>query len=122
MEEDEFHRQRLQQHGLLAVVSKLCIGPERLPVRHAEKGEIHNVSDSGWILRSGTETDEYDDDSSNYVIVPFDRMVATDESLELLYDQPEGTELTRRSSTEPWRWIVDGKVVDEDGRVIATLS
>lgn len=54
-------------------------------------------------------------------MVPFDRMVATDESLTVLCDQPVGTELTRKDSEEPWRWIIDNKVVDEDGRVIATF-
>ena len=121
MADEDINHKRLQQHGLLAVVSKLCIGPNRLPVRHAEREEPNNVSDSGWILRSGNETPEYADDSGNYALVPLNLMVGTDRSLDILHEQPVGTELTRKDAAEPWRWIIDGKIVDEDGRIIATF-
>ena len=121
MPEQDTHQRWLRQHGLLVVVSKLCIGPNRLPVRHAAKEEPNNVSDSGWILRSGNETPESADDPDSYAMVPLDRMVATDKSLQILYNQPVGTELTRKDGNEAWRWIIDNKVVDEDGRIIAIL-
>jgi len=121
MHEDDIHERRLKQFGLIAVVSNLCIGPNRLPLRHAEKEESENVSDSGWILRSGNESPEYADDLNNYAMVPLNRMIATDESLKILEDQPVGTELTRKTSAEPWRWVIEDKVVDEDGHVIAIL-
>ena len=113
------HQKRLQQYGLLVVCSKLCIGPNRLPICHAVREEIKNASDSGWIVASGTETPEYGDNPKNFAMVPWDRLVSTDDTLKILYDQPVGTELTRRHANEPWRWIVDDKVVDADGRLIA---
>ncbi|WP_038164832.1 DUF2185 domain-containing protein [Verrucomicrobium sp. BvORR106] len=121
MTKDDIHQQWLRQHGLIAVLSNLCIGPNSLPVRHAAKEGVSNVSDSGWILRSGDESPEYADNPKNYSLVPLDRLIATDKSLEILYDQPVGTELTRKDTEEPWRWIIDNQVVDEDGRVIAIL-
>jgi hypothetical protein len=120
-EADALHRRQFAQHGLLIVCSKLCIGPSRLPVRHAVLEESKNVADSGWIIASGSESEEYANDPTNYVMVPLDRMVETDASLKILYEQPVGTELTRKHSNEPWRWIVDDKVVDQDGRLIAEL-
>jgi len=54
-------------------------------------------------------------------MVPVGRMVADDPTLKILYDQPAETELTRSTSSEPWRWIVDDKVVDEDGRIIVRM-
>ena len=115
------HQRQFSQHGLLVVCSKLCIGPDRLPVRHAVREEIKNVADSGWILASGTESPTFGSNPKNYVMVPLNRMVETDASLKILYEQPVGTELTRKDLTEAWRWIVGDKVVDEDGKVIATL-
>lgn len=115
------HERQFAQHGLLIVCSKLCIGPNRHPVRHARREESKNVADSGWIVESGTESDSYAGDPQNYVLVPLDRMIATDVSLKILYEQPIGTELTRKQANEPWRWIVDNKVVDQDGKLIAEL-
>jgi len=48
-------------------------------------------------------------------------MIAADESLKILCDQPVGTELTRKTVDEPWRWIVENKVIDEDGKFIVKL-
>lgn len=115
------HQRQFDQHGLLVVCSKICIGPNRLPVRHATREEIKNVADSGWIVASGTESEAYANDPKNYAMVPLHLMVETDQSLQILYEQPVGTELTRKNANEPWRWIVENKVVDQDGRVIAEL-
>ena len=115
------HRRQFAQHGALAVCSKLCIGPNRLPVRHAVREESRNVADSGWIVASGMESESYANDAKNYVLVPLDRMIETDVSLKILREQPIGAELTRKHANEPWRWIVSGKVVDQDGKLIAEL-
>ncbi len=115
------HPRQLAQHGLLLVCSKLCIGPDRLPVRHATREAPKNVADSGWTVSSGAESESYANDSKNYVLVPLALMIETDQSLQILNDQPVGTELTRRHANEPWRWIRENKVIDQDGRVIAEL-
>lgn len=121
MPASDFPEQDLRQHGMLVVVSKLCIGADRQPVRHAMRELPKNISDCGWTLHCGSEDAEFTANSSNYAMVPLDRMVATDESLTILFDQPIGTELTRRNATEPWCWIQHGRVVDEDGNVLAEL-
>jgi hypothetical protein len=109
------------QHGLIVFCSRLCIGPNRQPVQHAIREPNPNVADSGWIVASGNESDAFANDPSNYVRTPLNRLLETDPTLRILYEQPPGTELTRRSINDPWRWIVDDKVVDEDGNVIAQL-
>jgi hypothetical protein len=48
-------------------------------------------------------------------------MVGTDKHLKVLLSQPVGTELTRKDANEPFQWIVDNRVVDQDGRLIAEL-
>ena len=116
------HQRQFAQHGLLVACSKLCIGPERLPVRHAVREASKNVADSGWIIASGTESQEFAGNPKNYALVPLELMIGTDESLAILREEPVGTELTRRHANEPWRWIVDEKVIDRDGRIVGELS
>lgn len=115
------HDQILAQHGLIVFCSKLCIGPERRPVRHAARGESMSVADSGWILSSGDESQAYSRDPKNFVMVPLHLMIETDATLNILREQPIDTELTRKHPNEPWRWILNDKVVDQDGNVIAEL-
>jgi hypothetical protein len=116
------HRRQFAQHGLLVACSKRCIGPQRLPVQHAIREESKNVADSGWIIASGTESADFAADPRNYALVPLELMIETDASLAILRDEPVGTELTRRHANEPWRWIVDEKVVDRDGKTVGELS
>ena len=121
MAESDPYQQLFAQHGLLVMVSKHCIGPGRKPVLCAQKTKPRNVADSGWVLGSGHETSENADAPSFHLLVPLERMIATDESLKILHDQPDGTELTRLDPNAPWRWIVDDSVVDEDGKLIVDL-
>ena len=116
--DDEIDRKRLDAFGLLAIVSSQCIEPDRLPVMHAIRGHPNNISDSGWVLSSGKESQEFTSDSSNFKLVPLERMIEVDASLAPLRDYPEGTELIRRQTSELWRFIVDDRVVDADGRVV----
>lgn len=120
--DDEIDYKRLDAFGLLAIVSSQCIGPERLPVMHAIRERPNNVSDSGWILSSGKEPSAYSADSRNFKLVPLERMIETDATLAPLREFSEGTELTRRQPSEPWRFIVDDRVVDADGNVVGGLS
>ena len=116
--DDQVHQKRRDAFGLLAIVSSQCIGPDRLPVMHGTREHPNNVSDSGWVLSSGKESPEYSSDSRNFKLVPLEMMIQTDESLAVLRDFPEGTEVTRREITEPWRFISGEDVVDADGKVV----
>jgi hypothetical protein len=120
-QDEETDRKRLKAFGPIAVVSSMCIGPERRLVMHGVRKEPNNVSDSGWILASGGESKEFAAASSNYRLVPLERMIESDATLAPLRDFPPGTELTRREVSEPWRFIVDDQVVDEDGKVVGGL-
>lgn len=119
---DEVDRQRLAAFGLLAIVSSRCIGPDRLPVMCGNRAEPENVSDSGWMLYSGEESPEFNSNPDNFKLVPLNRMIDTDPTLAALLDFPEGTEMTRRSVSEPWRFIVGDRVVDADGNVTGEIQ
>ena len=118
---DNLHKKRLEAFGVIAAVSSLCIGRERLPVMHGVREHPNNVSDSGWILASGRESREYADDARNYKLVPLERMIQDDPTLAPMRDWPVGTEITRLQRDEPWRFIVDGKVVDDVGKIVGGL-
>ena len=120
--EEDIDQKRLNAFGPLAVVSSMCIGPQRFPVMHGSREAPNNISDSGWTLSSCQESKDFAADSNNFKLVPLERMIDTDSTLALLKDLPVGTEITLRVVFEPWRFIVDDKVVDEDGRVIGGWS
>jgi hypothetical protein len=119
---DALDRERLDAFGLLAIVSAQCIGPERVPVMHAIREAPNNVSDSGWILSSGRESPEFGSNPDNHHLVPFERMIADDNTLAPLREFPVGTEVVRREKAEPWRFIVNDRVVDADGRVVGDID
>ena len=118
---DDLDKKRLEAFGVLAAVSSLCIGPERLPVMHGVRERPNNVSDSGWILASGRESPEFANDPGNYKLVPLERMIQDDPTLAPMRDWQVGTEVTRLRRDEPWRFIVDDKVVDDDGKTVGGL-
>ncbi len=118
---DQIDKKRLEAFGLLAAVSSLCIGPERIPVMHGIKETPNNVSDSGWILSSGRESNEFSSDAKNYKLVLLERMIDSEPTLAPLLDFPVGTEVVRSKITEAWRFIVDGKVIDDDGKVVGGI-
>jgi hypothetical protein len=115
---DEIDKKRFEAFGLLAAVSSLCMGPQRLPVMHGTRDKPRNVSDSGWLLSSGQETPEFLQDPANYKLVPFERMIEVDPTLAPLRDFPVDSEIVRKEVAEPWRFIVGDKVVDADGKVV----
>ena len=82
----EIWKARYAQHGLLVVCSKLCIGQDRRPVRHAVREESKNAADSGWMLSSGEESDVFASDAKNFVLTPLDRLLAMDPTLRILLD------------------------------------
>jgi hypothetical protein len=118
---DELDQKRLDAFGLLAVVSSQCIGAERLPIMHGVREHAKNVSDSGWTLSSGRESPDFSSDAANYKLVPLERMIQDDPSLAAIRDYPVGTEITWLRVAEPWRFIVEGKVVDADGNAVGEI-
>ena len=105
-------------HGVLAAVSSLCIGQERLAVMHGVRERPRDVLDSGWILASGRESRQFASDAKNYKLVPLEMMIDSDATLAPLRDCPVGAEVTRLQVSKPWRFIVQGRVVDEDGNMV----
>ena len=118
---EDLDKKRLEAFGVLAAVSSLCIGSERLPIMHGVREHPNNVSDSGWILASGRESREFASDAGNYKLVPLEMMIETDQTLAPMREWPVGTEVTRLLRDEPWRFIVDDKVVDDDGKAVGEL-
>ena len=88
---------------------------------HGRRERANNISDSGWILSSGRESPAFSSDADNYKLVPLERMIESDPTLSSLRDLPVGTEITRLEPCEPWRFIVEDKVVDADGRIVGGL-
>lgn len=118
---DKLDQSRLESFGVLAFVSSLCVGPGRLFVKHGVREKPNNISDSGWILNSGSETQAYANDPKNYKLVPLEMMIKDDATLAPLRSFSVGTEITRTAREEPWRYIVENEVVDEDGKKVGCL-
>ena len=67
--------------GVLAAVSSLCIGQERLAVMHGVRERPKDILDSGWILASGRESRQFVSDARNYKLVPLEMMIGSDATL-----------------------------------------
>lgn len=71
------------------VTQKIVSGGE--PIRFAERLEPANPNDSGWALSSGTESDEYMENSANFAIVRVQSLVDKDPTLAEILDAPIGS-------------------------------
>jgi hypothetical protein len=98
--------------GPSAAVSSDCLGPERLPVLHAARLLPGDELESGWRLSSGRESPEFAAEPMNYKRVPLNVMLDGDHTLAPLRDWPVGTEVTRCDVSDPWQFIVEGRIVD----------
>lgn len=76
-----------------ALVTRKILDGE--PIRFAERLEPRNSGDSGWALSSGTETQDYMDDSKNIAIVRLSDMVHNDPELGKIIDAPVGSVFRR---------------------------
>ncbi|MVN77023.1 DUF2185 domain-containing protein [Hymenobacter sp. HMF4947] len=77
-----------------------CIAPdtitvEGLPVRFMYRAEPSNDVDSGWQFFSGTESQEYIDDSSNSAIYDVNTIANYDPAIIQYLHYPTGTDLIR---------------------------
>jgi hypothetical protein len=98
--------------GLFAAVSSHCLDPEHLPVLHAVRLSADSELESGWRFSSRRESHEFAADPMNYKLVPLKMMIEADHTLAPMRDWPMGTEVTRSEVSDPWRFIVDGRTVD----------
>jgi hypothetical protein len=73
-----------------AIVSRRIVD-ERQPVRFAERMDPIGPDDSGWGLSSGTETEAYMGESSNFALVPLGEMVRRFPALQEILDAPVGS-------------------------------
>lgn len=65
-----------------------------------------NQVDNGWRVIGDTDTQEYIDDSSNSVVVDFDRLVEIEPAVLSVYDMPVGSDLEFVSEG---RYFIDTK-------------
>jgi hypothetical protein len=49
-------------------------------------------------------------------------MIDVDPTLAPLRDFPAGSEITRKLVSEPWRFIVGDKVIDDDGKTVGGVK
>ena len=98
------------KNGFLALVSKLCFD-EELPIRFMYKTVPEHLNDTGWRMFTGYETDEFlEDELSNLVPVPVEKMVRLDNSLGELVTFNAGTVWERAPGQEGWERVYDYKI------------
>ncbi|HWB58850.1 MAG TPA: DUF2185 domain-containing protein [Chthoniobacteraceae bacterium] len=102
--------------GSLALISKLCIGPNRKKIRYMSREEPQNDQDSGWILFSGEEPMPLK--PSDFVPTSLTVFIREDSSLEKPLRAPVGTEWTRKPPEDVWLRIIGDDVVNDEGRVV----
>ena len=99
-------------YGPLVIASTLCIGPQRLPVRFMYRGEPKHAHDTGWVFFSGSESEAFNGDASNFAPVPLERFVAIDDSLGPVTESPVGTVWERRPPADTWTQVFDWEIPD----------
>ena len=98
------------KNGFLALVSKLCFD-EKLPIRFMYKSVPEHLNDTGWRMFTGYETEEYlEDELSNLVPVPVEKMCSLDPSLKELVTYNAGTVWERIPGNDKWERIHDYKI------------
>jgi hypothetical protein len=102
----------------IALVSSMCVGPERKRVRYMHRMPPRFKQESGWILYCGEESDDFADDWQNFKRVVLSSCIEDDASLASVLESAIGSEWTRKAPEDIWRRIIDGKVIDENGQVI----
>jgi hypothetical protein len=98
------------KNGFLALVSKLCFD-EKLPIRFMYKSVPEHLNDTGWRMFTGYETEEYlEDELSNLVPVPVEKMCSLDASLKELVTYNAGTVWERIPGSDKWERVHDYKI------------
>lgn len=98
------------KNGFLALVSKLCFD-EKLPIRFMYKTVPEHLNDTGWRMFTGYETEEFlEDELSNLVPVPVEKMCRLDSSLSNLVTYNAGTVWERAPGSEGWERVHDYRI------------
>ena len=98
------------KNGFLALVSKLCFD-DSLPIRFMYKTVPEHLNDTGWRMFTGYETEEFlEDELSNLVPVPVEKMCRLDPSLSELVTYNAGTVWERTPGSEGWERVYDYKI------------
>ncbi|MEH6580215.1 MAG: DUF2185 domain-containing protein [Amphritea sp.] len=98
------------KNGFLALVSKLVFD-EKLPVRFMYKTVPEHLNDTGWRMFTGYETPEYlEDEHTNLIAVPVEKMTQLDPSLSELVEYNAGTVWERTPESADWERVYDFKI------------
>jgi hypothetical protein len=90
---------------------------KREDVREPEKTDL-----TGWIMFSGAEDSDFMSDPENFVRVSLPSYIKEDPSLGFVVDLPVGAEVVRNQKEMRWRRVIDNKVYDSDGTILAELE
>ena len=108
------------KNGFLALVSKM-IFEEKLPARFMYKTVPEHLNDTGWRVFSGYETEEYlEDQITNLVPVPLEKLGGMDPSLTPLFEYNAGTVWERAPGSEGWERVYDYRIPTESADVDIT--
>ena len=94
------------QQAELVLASLQVVGPNRFPIGFAYR-ERSDKEYSGWVFLSGSESQEYLDNSKNLVLSPLELFLELDPSLKFIVNTPVGTYWERTNSDSPWSQIED---------------
>jgi hypothetical protein len=98
------------KNGFLALVSKMVF-EEKLPVRFMYKTVPEHLNDTGWRMFTGYETEEFlEDELSNLVPVPVEKMCRLDPSLTELVTYNAGTVWERAPESDGWERVHDYRI------------
>jgi len=94
------------QQTELVLASLQVVGPYRAPTGFAYR-ERSDKEYSGWVFLSGSESQEYLDNSKNLVLSPLELFLELDPSLKFIANKPVGTYWELTNSDSPWSQIED---------------
>lgn len=110
---------------IVALASKLCVGPNRRPVMNMKRHEIKESEKTdltGWMMFSGAEDSDFMSDPKNFVRVSLPSYIKEDPTMGFVVDLPVGAEVVRNKKEMRWRRVIDNKVYDSDGTILAELD
>lgn len=101
----------------LALVSKMAIGEQAMPVRFMYRTVQADLRDTGWRMYTGYEDEAYLEDKQNLMPYPIETLLQSDPSLEELLSSKPGAVWERIPNT-PWV-KVDDYVIPTEGDEIS---
>ena len=86
-------------YGGCIASDKITVGSE--PVAYMTREEPRHPQDSGWVFTSGTETQAYMDEASNFEVYDVNTIANYDREIIPLLDAPPGSSFERRNNRGP---------------------